>query len=91
MNFLDLFKVAEIIGFELKRMELLNVPGQGTPTVNDWWGPSHVTCHVAIDWSQNRRNVLGALCRREFNDGGETPVIYGFEWMLWLLYVTWGS
>ena len=36
------------LGFELKR-KILNTPGQGTPTVHDWWGPSHVTRHAVID------------------------------------------
>ena len=70
MDFLNLFEFVEMFGFELKR-KILNTPGQGTPTVNDWWGPSHVTSHGGLT-GQNRPE---APCRRPVKNGVDLGVL----------------
>jgi hypothetical protein len=43
-----LAKLQIFLEFEFKS-ELINLPGQILPTVNDWWASGHVGYHVALN------------------------------------------
>ena len=59
MNFTNSFEVSDIIGFELKQKELLNLPGLATLRDTDEWAYATVAATQAFDQGQNR-NVAGA-------------------------------
>jgi hypothetical protein len=89
LNFLDLFRAADVIEFEFKRMELLNVPGL-TYTLRLTSGPVvHVDCHVSVDWSKSRPSPELTVAG-EFGNDGEFPATNGGALMPVLLYSTRG-
>jgi hypothetical protein len=84
MNFLNICKVSAITEFKLKLKKKLELPGQNTPTVHDWWGPGHVTYHGGFDCGQNHRRGRGGPGRRPVRDNdGDSGLPRGCAWARW--------